>query len=136
MIIVMKKIILIPLLILLVGCETETEFDRCFKANGGNGESLDIVLFMEEKKLSYLGEDATTIEDMLETLRETYKEKIFKSSLTASELEFDNCPFETYNERMKELEDSGMDKLDIVDNILDDCRKNRAKQICNAQGIY
>ena len=33
----MKKIILIPLLILLVGCETETELDRCIEANTTDG---------------------------------------------------------------------------------------------------
>ena len=138
----MKKIILIPLLlstILLVGCETETELDRCIEANGGNAE-FDIAQYEEKAKTLVMPED-TPYEDYIEASKE--QRRIFKSSMTDSELEFYNCGVKKFSERNKELKDSGMDDaLERLENIDDDeiinlcLPKNRAKQICNSQGIY
>ena len=138
----MKRTVLIPILLstfFLVGCETETEFDRCFEANGGNAE-FDKALYDEKNKARSLPED-TQREDILEVFEK--QERIFKSSLTASELEFRSCGRKKYSERDKELEDMGFkdfsERMNKIDNdeITNLCLpKNRAKQICNSQGIY
>ena len=130
----MKRTVLIPLLLstfLLVGCETETELDRCIEANGGNVE-FDLALYKE--KINGLDIPDGVIED---SFLEVF-------DLKSIELEFYNCVNEKADERIDELIDSGKDWSYIRDNNAIDFAsidnfclpKNRAKEICHSQGIY
>jgi hypothetical protein len=123
----MNRTVLIPILLstfLLVGCETETEFDRCFEANGGNAE-FDYALFMEKANSSFPEEDEP-VENTLETIKRLKQSKerrrIFESSLTAIELEFHRC-------RTKRTRAICLSEVESKN-------KNRAKAICHSQGIY
>jgi hypothetical protein len=142
MIIVMKKIILIPLLlstILLVGCETETEFDRCIEANGGNAE-FDLAQYMKKGE----SEEAKAIMDSIPfgSIPNEELPKYFKSLYTPAELEFYKCALKKFKELEKEFTDSGLELSDVysnidMDEIFESCLpKNRAKAICHSQGIY
>ena len=130
----MKRTILILLLLstfLLVGCETETELDRCIEANGGNVE-FDLALYKE--KTNGLDIPDGVIED---SFLEVF-------DLKSIELEFYYCTRKISSERFRELIDRGKDFSYIRDNNAIDYAsidnfclpKNRAKEICHIQGIY
>ena len=140
----MKRTVLIPILLstfLLVGCETETEFDRCFEANGGNAE-FDLASFREKQNSMISVPEDTPYEDFVKVFSE--RVDMFESSMTAIESEFYLCGNEKYEQQMKKLEARGIDRSDItlekmidqdeIDNLC--LPKNRAKAICHSQGIY
>ena len=130
----MKRIVLIPLLLstfLLVGCETETELDRCIEANGGNVE-FDLASY-REKTAGLDIPDGVVRDIFLETF-----------DLNSIDLEFYYCTTKLSRERFKELTDRGKEwsyirdnnaiDYDSIDNLC--LPKNRAKEICHIQGIY
>jgi len=150
MIIVMKKIILIPILLstfFLVGCESE--LDRCIEANGGNivfdgvkfKEKMDKFATQYGREFARLqGEDSERLEQMIEE---------YELSLDPIETEVNACFEEKYmKESDKILESTNdlseatklMNKVD-QEAIINSCKKQlktkaKAKKICNAQGVY
>ena len=136
----MKRTILIPLLLstfLLVGCSQEpTELERCIEANGGNVE-FDLAQYLRKGR-----ESSKRIEDGSKSFKEALEE--LKSSYTPTQLDFYNCTTEKVNERMKELEESGLTSDEVFEKVMEEGEEiqkyclpmNRAKAICYSQGIY
>ena len=153
----MKKIILIPLLILLVGCETETELDRCIEANTTDGFfdydqwSKKHEDYLVKRKIA--GENSPLLErgSIWDSI-----DKMYERSLNDTEADFFACrnsiierkaldvyrrnDYEgRYISSIKEAREKII--LFEMEQIIRHCTvlvptKASAKKFCNAQGIY
>ena len=150
----MKRTILIPILLstfLLVGCETETELDRCIEANTDididEAEFLSKVLAHRIEALNraeVLRKSELSMDESMDEI--LLFQNNFDSSLTNTELKAYKCGKEKYSDRYEELfrkkiAKSVSEAIEILapeeEEIFNACLPRvQAKAICHSQGIY
>ena len=142
----MKRTALIPLLLstfLLVGCETETDLNRCIEANTADG--FDQAQYRKKMDAIRIKRDSASelpINELLKEMKETEKNLI--SSLTAVEIKVYKCGQEKFSDRLTELTDIGFSPSEATEKIIQEegeiltacLPRNQAERICNSQGIY
>ena len=140
MIILMKKIILIPLLlstILLVGCETETEIDRCIEANLAN---LDLDEYIEKINTYHQALPTDTLKYNVRNILRIQND-YFYSKLSPIEKNFDFCLMDKLGEVIIKDFDMISKKRAVLfeSSIYEYCmlkQKESAIKVCHSQGVY
>lgn len=147
----MNRKILIPILLstfLLVGCETETEFDRCLETN----LDLDLEQFLEkiksyQKKLTESEKRLIAVGDMAYFISNNWED-----NLTSIERTFNSCLVGKLRDKGPYLDNLDYDEFGAMRYMeqkqqaveyryswVEDCLakdRERATKVCHSQGIY